>query len=150
MQVTHGIISLCLILSAIATALGAVFPKSLLFGLLYILIVALCGATIVYFYCAKCPCRRLGCGHAIFGWLAMKFTNRKEGPYTFFDIISTMLSIAAILLIPQLWLIESIPALILFWVLVGLAAIEIVFFVCPDCTNAYCMFNKRNKFSDRV
>jgi hypothetical protein len=149
MQITHGIISLCLILAAIATALGAVLPKSLMFGVLYILVLVLCSAAIVYSYCAKCPCRRLGCSHSVFGWLAVKFIRRKEGPYTFFDIAVTMISIAAILLIPQLWLIESLPALLLFWVLMALAGLEIVFLVCPDCSNRYCMFNRKNKFPER-
>ena len=145
MQVTNGIISLFLILAAIATALGDVFPKSWVFGLLYVLAVVLCTMSIVYAYCAKCPCRRYACGHAIFGWLAVRFTNRKEGRYTFLDIASTTISIAAILLIPQLWLIESFPALVLFWSLMLLAVLDIVFLVCPGCTNKYCILHKENK-----
>jgi hypothetical protein len=145
MQVSHGTISLFLMCMAMATALGAVFPNSIVFGLLYVLIVALCTMNVVFSYCAKCPCRRFGCGHSVFGWLAVKFTNRKDGPYTFFDIASTMISIAAILLIPQLWLIESIPALVLFWTLMVLAGLEILFLVCPDCSNRYCILNKQFK-----
>jgi hypothetical protein len=145
MQVSHGIISLFLIVSAIAVALGDVFPKSWAFGLLYILAVGLCTMNIVYAYCAKCPCRRYACGHALFGWLAVKFTNRKEGRYTFWDIVASGISIAAVLLIPQLWLIESPLALILFWLLIVLAGMESVFLVCPDCTNEYCLLHKENK-----
>jgi hypothetical protein len=145
MQVTHGTISLFLILSALAVALGDVFPKSWEFGLLYVLAVVLCTVTIVYAYCAKCPCRRYACGHALFGWLAAKFTNRKEGRYTFLDSAATLISIAAILLIPQVWLIKSLPAIILFWTLMILAALDIVFLVCPDCTNRYCLLRKDNK-----
>lgn len=148
MQISHGIISLFLILSAIATALGDVFPKSWVFGLLYVLAVVLCTMNIVYAYCAKCPCRRYACGHAVFGWLATKFTNRKEGRYSFFDIVSTVISMAAVLLIPQLWLFESLPALVLFWSLIVLATLEIVFLVCPDCTNKYCLLHKENKSLD--
>jgi hypothetical protein len=150
MQTSHGIISLFLILMAIASALGAVFPRSPVFGLLYILIVVLCTINIVYSYCAKCPCRRGGCAHGVFGWLAFRFTKRKDGPYGFFDIASTMISIAAIVLIPQLWLIDSPVSLIMFWVFFCLAGLDIVFLVCPDCANSYCMFNKKNKSLDRL
>jgi hypothetical protein len=145
MQVTHGIISLFLILSAIATALGDVFPKSWVFGMLYALAVVLCTMNIVYAYCAKCPCHRYGCSHALFGWLAVRFTNRKEGRYTSLDIVSTAISIGAILLIPQLWLIQSIPSLVLFWSLMLLAVLDIIFLVCPDCANKYCLLHKENK-----
>jgi hypothetical protein len=141
-QITHGLISLLLIISAVATALGAIVPKSFVMGLLYVAVIAVCGAAVVFSYCAKCPCRKAGCGHVLFGWLAMKFTKRKEGPYGFFDLTVTAVSIAAILLLPQLWLIESIPTLVLFWALMILAGLDIVFLVCPDCSNRFCAFNR--------
>jgi hypothetical protein len=142
MQVSHGIISLFLLCAALAIALGAIFPHSVAFGALYILITALCTLIMAYSYCAKCPCRHAGCGHVIFGRIAKILPERKQGPYTFWDILWTTISIATILLIPQIWLIDVIVALVLFWTFIILAVLDIVFFVCPDCPNKNCALNR--------
>jgi hypothetical protein len=145
---THGLISLFLIFMAIAVALGAVFPKSLALGALYLVIVAVCFANILISYCAKCPCRDKDCSHVIPGKLTKYLPKRKEGPYSFADILSTLLSIGAILVIPHLWLVYNIFSLVLFWVLIVVAALEIIFLVCPDCSNAYCFLcTRKNKLA---
>jgi hypothetical protein len=141
-EVPHGIISFFLILMAVATALGAVFPNSLTLGLLYICVVLVSFANIVYSYCAKCPCRTKECGHVIPGRLTRLLPRRKEGPYSFFDILSTIISGAAIVLVPQIWLIDNILSLVVFWLLMVVAGLEIVFLVCPDCSNKHCQLNK--------
>ncbi|HUI93086.1 MAG TPA: hypothetical protein VLX68_12635 [Chitinivibrionales bacterium] len=135
---THGMISLFLIFMAIAVALGAVVLKSPLFALIYLGICAICFLNIVFSYCAKCPCREKDCSHGFLGSLTKIMPKRKEGPYTFIDILSTLISIGAILMIPHLWLVYNIPSLILFWLLIIVAALEIIFLVCPDCANKNC------------
>ena len=135
---THGMISLCLIFAAIAVALGAVVLKSPLLALIYLVVCALCFLNIVYSYCAKCPCRGKDCSHEFLGSLTKFLPKRKEGPYSFVDILSTLISIGAILIIPHLWLVYNIPSLVLFWLLMIIAGLEIVFLVCPDCSNRFC------------
>jgi hypothetical protein len=135
---SHGIISLCLIFVAIAVALGAIVLKSPLLALIYLAVCAVCFLNILYSYCAKCPCRSKNCSHEILGGLTKFLPKRKEGPYSFVDILSTLISIGAILIIPHLWLVYNIPSLVLFWLLIIVAGLEIVFLVCPDCSNKYC------------
>jgi hypothetical protein len=146
---THGVISIFLIFMAIAVALGAVLPKSPGMGLMYLCVVGVCFINIVISYCAKCPCRDKDCLHVIPGKVAKILPKRKEGPYSFADILSTLISIGAILMIPHLWLVYNIPSLVLFWLLIIVAGLEIVILVCPDCSNGYCFLcprrNKPNK-----
>jgi hypothetical protein len=140
---SHGIISFFLILSAIATALGAVFPRSYIMALMYLGVVLLSFLLVLVSYCAKCPSRISGCAHVFPGKLTVYLTKRKEGPYSFSNILMTLLAIVAILAIPQLWLMYNIPSLVLFWVLIIIAVLEIVFLVCPDCSNRYCFLCSR-------
>lgn len=140
--IPHGIISFFLILMAIATGLGAIFPNSFFLGVMYICVVLISFTNIVYSYCGKCPCRLEDCQHVIPGKLTRFLPKRKEGPYSFFDILSTIISLAAIVLVPQIWLINNILSMVVFWVLIIIALLEMVFLVCPECTNKKCQLNK--------
>lgn len=145
-SISHGLVSLFLFLMAIAIAIGAVFVKSPLFGTGYLVIVLLCFLNILASYCAKCPCRLTECSHVIPGKLAAFLPKRKEGPYSPFDIVATIISFSAIILIPQLWLFHNIPSLVLFWLFVIIGGFEAVFLTCPDCENKYCFLNaSKNK-----
>ncbi len=135
---SYGLISLFLIFMAVATALGAVLPRSPLMAGMYLLVAVLSFVLVLVSYCAKCPCRNSECCFVLPGHLTKFLPKRKEGPYSFLDILSTLIGIAAVLLMPQLWLIMNIPSLILFWLLMIVAGFMAVFLVCPDCPNKNC------------
>jgi len=138
MQATQGVISLLLIFMAIVVALGSVLPKSPLLALIYLAVCAVCFVNIVFSYCAKCPARDKDCCHVVPGKLTKFLPKRKQGPYSFVDILSTLISIGAVLAVPHLWLVYNIPSLVLFWLLMIAAALDIIILVCPDCSNKYC------------
>ncbi len=145
-NISYGIVSLFLILMAVATSLGAVFPLSPVMAGMYLVVVLLGTLLILVSYCSKCPCRDSDCSHVLPGKLASLLPKRKEGPYSFADVLFTAMGIAAILLMPQLWLIHNIPSLVLFWGFIAVAVFMIVFLVCPDCSNRFCFLcGKRNK-----
>lgn len=135
---SYGVVSLFLVFMAIAIALGAVIPTAPLMGALYVVIVLFGFVLVLVSYCAKCPCRQGGCGHVMPGKLVKFLPKRKEGPYSLTDYVFTAIGLAAILLIPQLWLIRNIPALVLFWGCAVVAALISYFLVCPDCPNKNC------------
>jgi hypothetical protein len=135
---SFGVLSLFLVFMAMAIAVGTVFPTAPLMAVLYIVIALFGFVLVLVSYCAKCPCRENGCGHVLPGKLAKFLPKRKEGPYSLTDYTFTAIGAAAILLIPQLWLIRNIPALLLFWGCAVVAALISYLLVCPDCPNEYC------------
>lgn len=135
---SYGVVSLFLVFMAIAIALGAVIPTAPLMAALYVVIVLFGFVLVLVSYCAKCPGRQSGCSHVLPGKLAAFLPKRKEGPYSPTDYVFTAIGVAAVLLLPQLWLIRNIPALVLFWGCTAVAAFITVFLVCPDCPNKCC------------
>jgi hypothetical protein len=122
---------------AVAMALVAVFSRSPMMAGMYLAVTLVSFVLILVSYCAKCPCRTSECIHAFPGKLTAFLPKKKDDPYSFFDIFSTIIGIAAIVLMPQLWLVSNIPSLILFWVFMIVAGFMIVFLVYPDCPNTW-------------
>jgi|WetSurMetagenome_2_1015567.scaffolds.fasta_scaffold00249_5 hypothetical protein len=135
---SFGILSLFLVFMAIAIALGVVFPTAPLMAAMYVVIALFGFLLMLVSYCAKCPCRQSGCSHVLPGKLVGLLPKRKEVPYTPMDYAFTIIGAAAVLLIPQLWLIHNIPAFVMFWLCVVVAALVSYLLVCPDCPNKYC------------
>lgn len=132
----HGVTSLSLVLIATLIALGVMFITSWLLGVIYLAVMALAPQAILRAYCAKCPCQA-HCAHIIPGKAAMSF-SRTPGPYTLSEIGIMSIAIVLLLGLPQYWL-WSYPVLFAtFWVLSGIAVIQIRVFICKTCNNIYC------------
>ena len=136
-NVLYSIISLFFIFMAVAMALVAVFPGSPMMAGMYLAVTLASFVLILVSYCAKCPCRNSECRHVFPGELTAFLPRKKDDPYSFFDILWTIIGIAAIVLMPQLWLVSNIPSLILFWAFMIIAGFMIVFLVYPNCPNTW-------------
>jgi hypothetical protein len=138
-QPFHGVFSLLLFILAVAGALITLWRQSPWLGLLYLAITGLSAYGILFAYCCKCGVRFDNCSHVFPGRLTLLLPQRKQGPYTFGDIIATGLFLVVILVFPQYWLLQNMTAMILFWLLAIIALVDILLFVCRQCENRGCL-----------
>lgn len=134
----HGVFSLSLILFSIMIGLLSTLNESLMMGLLYIAIILISPPIVIYSFCSKCICRLDSCGHIFPGKLSKLFPSRKQGNYTFRDILGAAVPLTALLVFPQFWLWKNKIFLIIFWSLFLIALVEIKLFVCSRCKNDKC------------
>ena len=139
----HGVLMLSLLGSACVVGLIAILLESLVLGLLYLTIVAAALLTIVYCFCGKCLCRLDACVSIFPGKLTQLLPERKGTNYTFWDISAVFISLFAIALFPQYWLIKRVILLLIFWLLFLGAHAEIMLVVCRRCGNERCPMFKR-------
>jgi len=139
----HGVWSLILIFLSIAVGTISIVLSSLVFALLYIIICLASFMIIVYSFCAKCPCRHHECGHILPGKLAKLMPKRAEGPYTLRDYSGVLIPFLFVIGVPQIWLAGRVQLMVMFWLLIIFALVEIVLKVCKGCGNKYCPINNR-------
>jgi len=139
----HGVLMLSLLGSACVVGLIAISFESLVQGLLYLAVVALALLTIVYCFCGKCLCRLDACVCIFPGKLSQLLPERKGTRYTFWDIGAVFISLSAIALFPQFWLLKRMIFFITFWLLFLGAHAEIMLVVCRRCENERCPMHKR-------
>jgi hypothetical protein len=139
----HGLISLSLIGIAIFIAAFIAATLNILLMAGFLLFSVLAFVVIIFTYCAKCACKH-HCPHLIPGKIA-KTINRLPGPYSKIELIILGIALCVLLLLPNIWLRQNINALILYWVLVILAIIEIRKYVCKPCGNINCPLNQKNE-----
>jgi hypothetical protein len=132
----HGVTSFILVFIALMIGLGVMFAASWLWGLIYLAVMALAPQAILRAYCAKCPCQA-HCAH-IFPGKAAKAFSRTPGPYTLLEIGIMVIAVALLVGLPQYWLWPYPTLFVTFWVLSGIAFIQIRAFVCKTCNNIYC------------
>jgi hypothetical protein len=132
----HGITSILLVAAAIAIAAFATFRASWVLGVVYLALCAVSLLTIVYAYCAKCPCKEQ-CAHVLPGKAALAF-DRQPGPYTATEIGALILAGVLLMGLPQFWLWRYAGLFVAFWVLNAIAVIQIRIVVCPACDNIHC------------
>jgi hypothetical protein len=128
----YSVIGLFFIVAAVALAWGAIHPRSPTIAALYLAIALTSVALILASTCAMCPVGGAPCRHLFPGKLAAFVPKKKHGaspPH----IPSVIIGFAALILMPQLWLVKNISFLIIFWALVINAANMIVFFILPEC-----------------
>jgi len=135
----HGITSILLVAVAIAIAAVATFRASWVLGVVYLALCAVSLLTIVYAYCAKCPCKE-HCAHVLLGKAAMAF-DRQPGPYTATEIGALILAGLLLIGLPQCWLWRYTGLFVAFWVLNAIAVTQIRIVVCPACDNTHCPLN---------
>jgi hypothetical protein len=136
----HGIFSLLILAAAVIMATLAIVQSSVMWAVLYVVGILLSCLVVVYSFCTKCPCRNTDCGHVIPGKLTQGFPPRPEEPYTFRDKTGIVVPIVFMIVFPQYWLLSLPVYSILFAVLCLVAAADIQFFVCRECTNRFCPF----------
>ena len=132
----HGITSLSLVAIAIIIAASVLFRTSLTLGIVYLAICAAAPLVVLYAYCAKCSCQA-HCGH-VFPDKAAQVFNREPGPYTLIELAAMILALALLIGLPQFWLWRYTGLFIAFWVLNGIALVQIRIVVCRTCGNIYC------------
>jgi len=135
----HGVTSL--VLAALAAVIAAIimFQNSLLLGLVYLAVCAAGAWTVVYAYCAKCPCKAR-CGH-VFPGKAARAYDRQPGPYTKTEIAALILALLLIIGLPQFWLWQSTTLFIIYWSLNAISMAQARIVMCRTCDNVYCPLN---------
>lgn len=134
----HGRIALGLLFVAAALAAYVLYGSSPAHATGYVLLSAASAMLMIGAFCTKCPEQGAGCAHGVPGMLAERFLPRRTGPYTAGDYAAVALAVLVIVLLPQAWLVARPGLFVVFWVLVGVAAIEIRTCVCLRCGNAGC------------
>jgi hypothetical protein len=64
--------------------------------------------------------------------------DRQPGPYTPTEIAALILALLVMIGLPQFWLWRRTGLFILYWVLNGIALVQIRLVVCRTCENVYC------------
>ncbi|MBN1426984.1 MAG: hypothetical protein JXB07_01285 [Anaerolineae bacterium] len=136
----HGITSLALAGAAIALGAVAMFQSAMWIGVGYLLVCAIAAPVVLYAYCAKCPCKT-HCAHVLPGKAAMLF-KRQPGPYSPAEMLAMIVALLLMVGLPQIVLWRSPGLLIAFWVLLGIAVIQVRSVVCRACGNINCPLNK--------
>ena len=134
----HGVFSLLLILVAIIMALVYLWGQSVVMGLTYLAITLMAPPTVLYAYCAKCICRSDSCSHVFPGKLTRLLPARREGPYMLSDYFWTAVPLILLFAFPQYWLWQNKTLLIVFWLFLLAALMEVLLFVCRGCGNESC------------
>jgi hypothetical protein len=132
----NGITSLILIAIATLIALVVMSLNSWVWGALYLAIMIIAPQAILRTYCAKCPCKT-HCAHVFPGKAAMAF-KKDAGPYTPTELIIMIGSLGVLIGLPQFWLWQYPVLFVSYWILSGIAFIQIRLTVCPGCNNIYC------------
>lgn len=132
----HGVTSLALAGVAVVLAILALFRFSGVVGVIYLAGLAIGAPLILWAYCAKCEGKH-DCAHVLPGRLAAMFERPAE-PYTSAEFWLMYLGLALMLLLPQIWLWRSLGLLIAFWLLLGIAFLQIRRNVCRGCGNDLC------------
>jgi hypothetical protein len=134
----HGVFSLVLVAVSLMIGVYVLISDSIITGIVYMAVIAVSIAVILYSYCSKCECRLNSCGHVVPGKLTRFLPDRTDRAYNIFDYFGVLLPLAVIILLPQLSLWKNKILFSLFWVLFVIALIEIFFFVCNACGNEKC------------
>jgi hypothetical protein len=134
----HGVFSLVLMAVSLLFGVYALMSDSVITGVIYMAVIAISIAVILYSYCSKCDCRLNSCGHIIPGKLTRFLPDRPDRGYNIFDYVGVLIPLAMMILIPQLSLWKNKILFSLFWGFLIIALIEIFFFVCKACRNEKC------------
>ena len=138
---TNGV--LVLVEACIASMLAAavLFQISWLWALGYLLMCAVGCGSIIYAYCAKCPCRA-NCGHVVPGKIAIALTHRDTSPYTMLEIGVVGVAVTLMYALPVFWLWRSPIVFAPYALLMLVAFLQAQIVLCRNCNNIYCPARK--------
>ncbi len=147
-NLTKSIGVLALLTAGLACVIGLIVisNKSQTGAMLYLGIIIVSPFLILRFFCTKCPCTG-NCAHVIPGILTKKLFKNREGPYTSLDISIFGITVLALFGFPQIWLIENVTFLVIFWILLAITGISVIVVLCKQCDNVFCPLNKLVKTS---
>ena len=144
----HGYMSMTMLMVALGIADFALFKISILYGIIYTLVILSGFLFISFFYCRKCTIRK-NCNHLFPGMISV-VVKYCEKEYKKNDLIITLVPILLMIALPQYWLFYELILFIIFWFLMAIAGIEINLFVCKSCRNVKCPLNKQDNINTRV
>ena len=121
----HGITSLLLISTSFIIGLYATYLYSLIWAIIYGITLLSGMLSILFCYCAKCPCKETNCGHYFPGKLTRLFPNRTPGKYKVWEKLGVFLPVILIIAIPQFWLFKNYLLLAIYWGLFIIGFIQI-------------------------
>jgi hypothetical protein len=134
-----GIKSIAFSGAGLLIALINLFFYSSLKAYIYLSMLIILPLLIVYFYCTKCLCDGKTCAHYLLGKLSEFLPDRTKSKYNILDYSIVAISVLLILAFPQIELFRNKALFILFWILEGVAFVEINLFVCKNCKNKKCL-----------
>ena len=134
----HGVFSLILMCISVAIGIAAISFTSMAHALIYIAITIASFGCVLHFYCLKCPSRLDSCGHVLPGKLTALLPSRESEKYSALDILATVIAVGLIILFPQYWLWKHKLLFFVFWLILVIAFLEILLFVCKECNNKNC------------
>lgn len=140
----HGIISLIFVI--IAFIIGIVFTTIQNIWLGFILIAAL----VLFFIfvpkhvCSKCPMREQ-CGHVVMGKISIQLSSYCPDKFNLKDLLILLTTAVPLVVVPQFFLFSKPPFIFIFWIFMIISIVEILLFVCPNCSNIKCPLNKNFK-----
>lgn len=140
-----GILIIGLFIIAILTGGIAVINDSLLFSIVYAVLLLPSFLMIIYSYCSKCPCRRSYCVHIVPGIITKYLPKRIQGKYHFWDYFGMLSGFGIIIIFPQYWLLKNIHQFAIFWLTLVIAGLTVFNIVCKLCKNNNCLLRNKKK-----
>jgi hypothetical protein len=135
----HGVTSLLLESLAIVIGFIAIWQANRIAGGFYAVLVLIAVPLMLYAYCAKCDIRLTDCRHVLPGQVTRLLPDRDNAPYTIRDYLGLGLAVIVLVVFPQPWLLDNIPAFILFWACLVAGLVQILMKVCKGCGNQKCI-----------
>ena len=138
----YGIFSILILIGAWLAALIVIIVRAPVWGIVYALVLILSGAAVLYFYCARCPAKKV-CPYVIPCKVAALMPGRMVSSYSVWETGAFILGTGVPIVFPVALLWPHRLELSMYILLILLAAIGIRFKVCPDCKNVYCFMKPR-------
>ncbi len=132
----YGVSSLALLGVGAVLAAIAMFHASVVLGIVYLVICVAAPNALVRAFCAKCSCKA-HCGHIFPGRAAQRYA-RPAGPYTAAEWATLAVTALAWIGLPQVWLWQLPGLFVAYWLLTGVALVEIRLVMCRNCSNVFC------------
>jgi hypothetical protein len=137
-----GLLTILMHLAVLLIGLTAILPRSAVHAAVYGAIIPLSTLTIVYSFCAKCPCHGRHCSHVVLGPLARLVPHRSVSPYTSADYWGLGLAYLVSVAYPVPWVRQHTVLPYLYESLAAVTIALILLKVCPSCRNVNCPFNR--------
>lgn len=139
MKKFNGITSLLFTGISLLIGLYILWLYSINLAILYLSIMIIAAVLIPYVYCTKCPCRNTSCAHVLPGLITRLMPNRESESYTSFDLAIVGLFMGVLIFMPQYWLFQNLFLFSIFWILLKIAFLQILLFICKTCDNKKCL-----------
>lgn len=137
-----------LTLIPILTAIYGISRTSLIWTAVYLIVMAICFAVIIYrFFCTHCPHYK-NTGQStkcIFLWKVPAYFTPRPGPLGFFDKLMVAAGFIIALLFPVYWLLAHPLLLIIYALSWAVIVIFLNKYECIRCINSDCPMNRAHE-----